>query len=324
MLLHTGVGLGLTRDDLMAAAQLTEDDLADRDVYVPFRKQIALGSAIVQGRPNVNVGLAALQHVSPASFGMLGYAISNAETLRASLAMFIRFQRIMTDGLRWTLAGDSGTTLLLETDQDYAQLGFPVEAILGIWLRLGRMLTGTMWTPHAVRFRHAPLGAPSEVESYFGTRVQFRAAENALVLDKATLALPLVVGNVALQPSLSRLVQARLAEIEGHASFTDELREVMFEQIPRGETTREALARRLGTSPRTMNRRLREESTTFRDVLDDVRRDLAELWLREPKHSIYDVAFLLGYSDPSTFHRSFRRWTGHSPHVWRKRQALSP
>ena len=323
MLLQTGSALGLQRQELLRAAAVDEEQLSDRDAYVPFGVQLAIGEAIIRQRPKVNIAVVALQNLSPATLGVLGYVISNVATLHDALALFMRFQRLLSDGLRWRLELDEHATVVVDVDPDYQRLGYPVEGLVGLWLKLGRLLTGRDWRPLSVAFRHAPRSNPSSLEGYFGTRIQFRAARNELTMPGCTLQSPLAVGKVALQPSLRQLAQARLHELGERQRFSDRLRELLFEQIPQGVTDKASLARMLGVSARTLNRRLRAEQQTFRDMLDDARRELAQSWLGDPNVAIYEVAFLLGYSEPSTFHRSFRRWTGCSPRVWRAQRLVS-
>lgn len=318
MLLQTGMGLGLDRAALLSEAGLSEPDLADRDAYLPFARQVALGEAIIAARPGVNIGMAALRHVSPSDFGVLGYVITHSATLREALDGFVRFQRLLTDGVRWQVELGSDCAITVNADPAYARLGHPIEALVGLWIVIGRMLTGVAWSPLSVRFQHAPLGDPQEVEQNLGASVTFRAAKNEVRLALETLQLPVTAGRAALMPSLAQLAEARLAQIDGFGTTTAQLRALMFERIPRGVTARSELARILGMSERTLNRRLHEEGTTFRDVLDGVRHELALAWLSDARHAVYEVAFLLGYSEPSTFYRSFRRWTGESPKEWRR------
>src|SRR4051794_12404325 len=105
-LLLTGTSLGLDRRDLLAAAGLSEEVLGDRDAYVPFARQVALGEAIVRARPGVNVGLANLRNASPAMLGLLGYVLANSATLREALRAFVRYQGLITDGVRFVVEGD--------------------------------------------------------------------------------------------------------------------------------------------------------------------------------------------------------------------------
>jgi AraC-like DNA-binding protein len=75
-------------------------------------------------------------------------------------------------------------------------------------------------------------------------------------------------------------------------------------------------------SPRTLQRRLHEENTSHQQLLDELRRELAQRYLREPTIAIGETAFLLGFSEPSAFHRAFKRWTGTTPGTFRRRAAL--
>lgn len=321
MLLQTGAGLGLERAQLLDAAGLREADLADRDAYLPFARHVALGQAIIGARPGVNIGVAALQHLSPGDFGVLGYVITHARCLREALDAFVRFQRLLSDGIRWRVEIGSHCSVFVEADPAFEQLGYPIEALVGVWLTLGRMITGQVWSPLSVAFRHAPLGDPLELERHFGVHVSFRAEHNELCLDLETLALPIATGRPVLMPSLRLMAEERLSEVDGHGSVTSALRARLFECVPQQTSAKEELARALGMSARTLNRRLQDEGTTFREVLEDVRKELAQAWLSDGRHAVYEIAFVLGYSEPSTFHRSFRRWTGSSPHVWRRERA---
>jgi AraC-like DNA-binding protein len=322
MLLHTGVALGIDRARLLASAELAESELRDRDAYVPLARQIALGRAIMRERPAVNIAASALARVSASDFGVLGYVITHAATLRGALDAFVRFQRLLTDGVRWSVSDGAPCTIAVDVDPDYEALGYPVEALVGLWVKLGRALTNEAWSPIAVRFAHECPAGSHELDAILGVRATYGAARSEMVVSAETLGLPLAAGNAALMPSVRQLAEARLAEIDGCAPFTSRVRAALSSRLAAGDAGKTALARSLGVSERTLSRRLREDGTTFRDLLDDVRRDLALAWLREGAYAVYEVAYLLGYSEPSTFHRCFRRWTGgRSPSAWRKSMA---
>jgi len=328
-LLLTGTSLGLDRRDLLAAAGLSEDVLGDRDAYVPFARHVALGEAILRGRPGVNIGLAVLQHASPAMLGVLGYVVTHSATLREALRAFVRFQGLITDGVRFVVAGDdltqpapplSGAPIQIRLDADpvLSCLAHPIEALAGLWVTIGRKLTATDWVPLAVHFRHTALSDIREHERFFHVAPVFDAEETTITLSRETMDLPVVAGQPALRPSMVQLCEARLAELSGQTGFAARVRVALLEQIPRGIASKAALAKKLALSERTLNRRLQAEGATYRDVLDDARRELSLAWLADAQNAVYEVAFLLGYSEPSTFHRSFRRWTGTSPLSWRK------
>ena len=104
----------------------------------------------------------------------------------------------------------------------------------------------------------------------------------------------------------------------GTAKITERLRRLFEEELRDGEPTRARVAARLHMSARTLHRRLVGEGTTFRRILTDTRRELAEGHLRERRLSIAEIGFLLGFSEPSAFHRAFKRWTGWPPHAYRR------
>ena len=102
------------------------------------------------------------------------------------------------------------------------------------------------------------------------------------------------------------------------ATVAGTLRRLLEKELCYGEPTRERIAARLHMSARTLHRRLVREGTTFRGVLTDVRREIAERHLRERRLAIGEIAFRLGFSEPSAFHRAFKRWTGRPPHAYRQ------
>lgn len=319
--LLAATSLGLARGELLDAAGLREDDLVDRDAYVPFARQIALGEAMVRARPDVNLGLGALRQASTGTLGVLGYVVSHSATLRDALDAFVRFQTLITDGVRFALTGTDPIRIGLEADPVFARMGHPIEALAGIWVALGRKLTLVDWKPECVSFQHAPQGDVREHERFFGVAPAFRAKSTAIAISRATMDLPIAAGKPALRPSMIQLCESTLADLRGHGNLTERVRAALLQQVPSGIPSKTRLARSLAMSERTLNRRLEAEGSTYRDVLDDVRRELALAWLTDPHHAVYEVAFLLGYTEPSTFHRSFRRWTGVSPLAWRKTHA---
>jgi len=104
----------------------------------------------------------------------------------------------------------------------------------------------------------------------------------------------------------------------GSETVTGTLRRLLEDELRDGEPTRERIAARLHMSARTLHRRLVDEGTTFRRVLTRVRREIAERHLSERRLAIAEIGFLLGFSEPSAFHRAFKRWTGRPPHAYRQ------
>jgi AraC-like DNA-binding protein len=101
----------------------------------------------------------------------------------------------------------------------------------------------------------------------------------------------------------------------------DEVRSVLSSQLTAGDLRIDVVARRLATTPRTLQRRLSRAGTSFEVLCDDARKEAAQTYLADTTLSIAEVTYLLGYSEPTAFHRAFRRWHGTTPHAFRTRMA---
>lgn len=318
MLLGAGAALGVPRPILLAEAGLTEADLIDPDRRVPLSTQLAIGRALVDASPGRNVALAAMPHFGVGSMGALGYALSHSARLGDALQLFIRHQRLVTDAVRWRLVGER---VHAGAHPALAELGHPIEHIMCLWVALGRHLTGVDWSPRALHFSHAPLGDPAEHAALLGVEPVFGADENMLDLGGGLLDLPVRGARVELQPGLLALLQAGDPATPDGGETTVAVESTLREHLAATGGDKADVARRLGISERTLGRRLKAENTRFQDVLDRVRASLARHWLADPGLAIYEVAFMLGYSETSAFHRAFRRWTGLAPAVWRAEHA---
>jgi AraC-like DNA-binding protein len=159
--------------------------------------------------------------------------------------------------------------------------------------------------------RHQPVGDLRRYRERYGRPVRFGCDRDALVLDRAALLRPLPLADSA----LSEYFLAQLEELTPPTTWSGrvagEIERVLGSESP----TLPDAARVLGVSPRTLQRQLSAEGTSFQELVAETRRRLAEELLGDGLHSISEVAFMLGFSEPSAFHRAFRRWTGTTPAV---------
>ena len=141
-----------------------------------------------------------------------------------------------------------------------------------------------------------------------------------MVLSAVDAARPLLGADEA----LAAIVRRRLDKALHHrdrseaGSFTTRVHRLLVQALGEGPSTADGVAHALGVSRRTLSRRLAEENTSFSSILDTVREDVAKTLLQDRSLSIGDIAFFLHYSEPAAFHRSFRRWTGQTPHAFRE------
>lgn len=288
--------------------------MSDPDLRVPHAQAMELlrHSQAICGE---DVGLLAAQQEGGEALDVLEYVALSSETPRAAVENVARYLRLMHDAAELTLRME---------DEDTAVVAFAftgglsvplsvAEFVLGSVLLVGRRVSGQPALPKAVHFA-AP--APRNValrEELFGCPVLFNQAENALVARRSAIE----AANPRADSSLHRIVLRHAAELVERLpvrkQFSDQLREHIVGHLRGGAPSIERISELVHMSPRTIHRRLAEEQISYREVVDDVRRDLARGYLQESELSLGEIAFLLGFSHVNAFHRAFRRWTGQTP-----------
>lgn len=168
-----------------------------------------------------------------------------------------------------------------------------------------------------MRFEHKAPGNIDEYRRIFRCPVSFSEEESSVTFDTSLLDVRLRGANAELLNVLEGHVEAFLAHLPRSTDFAARVQQAVADGIQDGRFGLEATARALHMSPRTVQRRLRAESTSHREILDGVRKELAQRYLRERDLSVDQVAYFLGFSEPSAFHRAFRRWTGMTPAGYR-------
>lgn len=128
---------------------------------------------------------------------------------------------------------------------------------------------------------------------------------------------PFMTANDALWQVFEPDLRKRLKDLDGSANFKERVRAVLTEGLPAGQISKEGVAKKLAVSTRTLQRRLKKEETSFQSELNLVRENLAQHYLKNTSHSSAEIAFLLGYEDPTSFHRAFQNWTGQTPNTVR-------
>ncbi|HEY6188444.1 MAG TPA: AraC family transcriptional regulator [Pyrinomonadaceae bacterium] len=311
---------GVAPEELYRAVNLDPALLDDADNRIPYAQLIALYEEAARLTGDEAFGLHLSEHTSEKVFDLLGYVLMSSPTLGEALHRIVRYHPIWNDGAEY----------VVETEGERVHLGYrylsprvearrhDCEMTLAITLRFGCLATGVDWTPREVSFEHAQPADLSEHQRIFRSPLRFSRPVNELVFDRSLLSLPLVEADPALCAVLDRHAAELLARSPARGGFVDEVRALLFEAMQGGDASLEAISRQLGTSPRTLQRKLKEEGASHQDLLDEIRRDLSKRYLREPQMAICEVAYLLGFSEPSAFHRAFRRWTGITPRAYRR------
>jgi AraC-like DNA-binding protein len=251
---------------------------------------------------------------------LVEYALRSSQSLRAGLERLAHYGHVLSDRVAARMEASEDGLLLLVRDTGSTTL-HPARAEFGLAmaLKLARDCAGEDIVPMRVCFAHRAPTDDSEHRRFFGASVRFAAGSNSMLLKGTDAARPMRGRDEALSSIIRRRLDKVLDERARHLAgpLSAQVRHMMVEHLGEKTLTPDSISRALAVSPRTMSRRLAEEGTSFRHLLDDVRRDFACALLQDRSSNIGDVAFFLQYSEPAAFHRAFRRWTGQTPRQFR-------
>ena len=310
---------GMDRRKLLTAAGLNSADLKDPDGRVPSSKIWKLWQAMIQADPDIALGLKlGDSRESPIRFGLVGYTIFYSRTLRQALHRLARYSSIIFETIQLIVESRDGKSgILLESDPQFDMLRHPIDSRLASILSAMRTLSGKPVTPLEVELPYRKLTDTSFHRQFFKAPLRFGRPKAALWFHSADLELPIQHADDTLVGYLDRLAQQKLKELSG-TSLSERLGRTLWSELSGGPPPLRRVAELLGMSSRTLQRYLRNEGKTFRSALEDFRREMSTHLMDHRKLAVYEIAFLLGYADPSSFRRPFRRWHRKSPRASRR------
>ena len=262
-------------------------------------------------------GLHLGRSIRPTHLGVLGYTLLSCANVGEALQRWQQFERLVHD-LTPLQVQAKGMSLVIEwpTTNDTVY-GMVDETALAAHVQFVRNITGMAVTPERVCFRHATPPDTQPYQEFFGCPVSFNQPYMSIQLSMAVFELPLGQADATLLTMMGRQAALLLDQLEEPNDLVRSVRACIAKQAREGDLSIDHVAASLNLSARTLHRYLAQEGWRFRDLRNDTRRRLAESYLRDPALTLGEIAWLLGYSEPSAFNRAFRQWTGVAPGVWK-------
>jgi len=317
---------GLDARLLLMETGLDATALEDPLASFPSERISALWELAAARSGNPAIGLAMPRMPTPSLFDAVGYAMMSSPNLLASAERLVRYLQIVSDAatVRLSDAGGAGYRIALELFGG----GRPVprqriEFDLFALLKFFRWVSGRQLRPRALDLAFPRPADLRPYEEAFECELRFEAGVNCITFRRADLLEPLLTSTPALSQLHDRFANDLLDRLD-NASIKRKVRAQIIRMLPDGEPRRAALAKALGVSERTLQRRLANENAFFHVLLEETRRELAEEHLANSRLSLAEVAYLLGFADQSNFFRSFKRWFQISPGEYRRRLRGDP
>ncbi|WP_307333217.1 AraC family transcriptional regulator [Pseudomonas lini] len=326
VLVNTLAAEGLDVINLSREAGLDLTILGQQQAFYERSVIYRLWELAAQASGDANIGLKAYGQVHPGNFQIVGYTMMSSLNLKRALERLVRFSPLISSGLSLFLGEEGHNYRLAGFDhqgdsvkpRQYTDAG--IASLLGLcrWLSGGKSLQ-----PLRVEFTYPEPEDISEHERLFGCELRFGAAYDSILFDGQALLRPLSMANEALAVLHESFAEARMDLLYGFTTVC-RIRALITERLSQGQgqCDMESIATVLNISKRTLQRALEKEGAQFKDVLNDVRRQLADFYLRHSHFNMKHVTHLLGFHDHSSFHKACIRWFSMTPGQYRADEPL--
>jgi AraC-like DNA-binding protein len=306
---------GIVLEPLLRKAGLSVDQIDHMEMRIGVASQIKFLDLAAQALNDPLLGFRLARDGELRNLGLLYYAAASSETLGEALGRAQRYSSIVNAGVVLQCSQANDFTIALRyfgvaRHSDRQQM----EMLVTTLIRICRALTGESLKPTLIRLVHGRSGGFSEVEKFFGCKIEFGAETDQIIFDKRAAQLPLVGSDPYLNEILLQYCEAALAQRQSNvSSLRVSVENAITPLLPHGKARLDAVARKFGMSRRTLARRLMAEGLSFNEILNQLRSDLAKLYLRERTLSISQIAWLVGFQGVGAFSHGCRRWTGMNP-----------
>ena len=318
-LLEVGVQHGLERAWLMDAVGLTEEALHDPDARISIGVIWELWRTIIDAVPDPHLGLRIGEDLDLGQLGVVGYSLKFSGTLRRAFDRLVRYIHICSQAVQLQVDERADRfQLTVKRETSFELLRQPLDARLAGLVTLARVLTQSDLDPLEVQFPYARPDDTREHARVFRAPLRFDADVAGFALRSSDLSREIPTADETLDTHLDRYIEDLMKGLAEHDSLTESVVAVMWAQLSGGRSDLASTAHQLGISPRSVQRRLKDEGTTYGQLLETFRSQAAAGLLKGQQFSVEEIAFILGYSEPSTFYRAFRRWTGMTPREFRR------
>ena len=304
---------------LFVQAGLNPDQLHDPNARYPVRAMTRLWNLAVQATGDDCFGLVAAGFWHPTTFHALGYAWLASDTLKHAFERLVRYIHLVSNAGNVSMQTDtSGYRVALGLRvPDIQPSPAALDASFAAIVRMCRTSYGEDFAPRRVQLAHSRPACAERFESFFCCPVDFDTTPSTLLLDSRQLDAELSTANAELAHASDNIISQYLAHLD-RTHIAPQVKAKLLDLLASGKLNEAQMAVALNQSERSLQRKLRAEGTSFSQLLEETRRELAQRYIENSRLSITETAYLLGFAEPANFTRAFRRWTGQTPSDYRQ------
>lgn len=322
--LRSAESCGLSREKMLSEAAISADQLLDNNGRIPGDSLQRLLAYILPRCGNPLFGLQTSHYIQPGSYSVMGYIAMTSNTLAEAVARMPQYEKLVGDMGVSTVEHEPGAIVVRWNCRftDPLTRRHIIENVLASWTSYTRwMADAPELTPLAVRFEHEAPADRSLLKHYqhiFRCPVYFGQPMSALLCSAQMFEYPLRQPDVNLRDTLEHHAQASLAALKEKYSLSDQVRSLLRAMLADGSPRKEFVAEQMGMNVRTLHRKLADESSSYQQILDDLRAELARKYLGQAHLSVEEIARKLGFTESRSFIRYFKGYTGLTPGEYRQ------
>ena len=312
---------GCCSTDIFASAGIELNAIADSCQRIPVGPVNRVWHLAEKIIGNSTFGLDNHRFVNPTTFHALGIALWSSSTLKDALERLARYGKVLNNASIKTFEeGDDAwclTVSILRDHNDKPMIAYQdIDGFFATIITICRTIYRPDYKPTLLELERAQPEDTKKHEDLFQCPVIFSAAENRMFFDKTTIDTPLMASDPASARQAEKLTAKRLAILDKD-NLSNQVYLRLLEILPSGNSGEKEVAIALNITLRQLQRKLSDEGTNFRSLLDNTRNELALQYIRNSNIPINEISYLLGFTEAANFSRAFKRWTGQSPGVYR-------
>jgi AraC-like DNA-binding protein len=314
---------GVPKEDVLKYAGLSEASLSSPATRVSLNQIVDFYRYAAEHSRDPHFAYHIGQRFHVSAYGMYGFAILSSINYRQTMQIAVKYHQFAMPltAIEFTENNGYGIWLLNPVSHpriDARLYKFIIEMKFGIFLSLHRDIMGPSFSAREFQVTYPPTHGASEYPTLFGAPVSFGRSANRLLFDSSWLDGTPRLGNEITYSTVVKLCDAQLEEFRLYRGLVGQVRQIIMKNLMRPKKFQD-VAQELNMSERTLRRKLREEKTSYQQLVDELNRDMALRYLRDTDLTVENIADSLGFSDAANFRQAFRRWTNATPHQFKGR-----
>jgi AraC-like DNA-binding protein len=313
-IIYGAVSRGADLNEICQALAIDPKHLTESDRLVPFKPAAEVWDVTLHHTQDPLLGLHLGEEIGLGILGILGYLMQSCHTLHEAIVMLLKYNSLHSTMLKYEL-GESGTRMVIRYEPAILwQHQYPesvrqsIELAMSAMVKIFSVLSGKKIFPVRVELAY-PARALPEYERIFQSVIEFNAGRNGLIFRQDDLMTAILSHDKSLFAFFSDTLAQKLQSLEGHKEFSARIKHMVITDFKGRVPSIEIAASHLNMTPRSIQRKLKEEQTSYRHIATTFKKELAESILNTEQFRVGEVAAILGYSDSSAFRKAQKKWS---------------